>query len=80
MPVGAGDARPRVASIAPDRVGVGVSGARAAVRGLGPASVSATVDLAGLPPGRYNLPVTVEVPREIGVTHIDPPFVRIVLR
>ena len=80
VPVRVGGARQRIASIAPDRVGVGVTGAREAVRGLGPASVEASVDLAGLPPGRYNLPVTVEVPREIGVTHIDPPFVSIVLR
>ena len=31
-------------------------------------------------PGDYNLPVAVESDVELGVTQIDPPFVRVTLR
>jgi len=38
-------------------------------------SVSIYVDLAGLRPGRYNLPVTVESSESVRVTNINPPLV-----
>ena len=42
--------------------------------------VEAFIDLAGLAAGRYNLPVTVVSSADIGITHIDPPNVLVVLQ
>ena len=70
----------RRAVVAPDRITVSVLGARELVRALDTGSVRAFVDLAGLAPGDYNLPVAVESGDELGVTQIDPPFVRVTLR
>lgn len=79
VPVTAREAGRR-ATIAPDRVTVGVRGPRAAVQALDEHALHGYVDLAGLQPGRYNLPVTIESPDEIRVMHIDPPSVRVTLR
>ena len=71
----------RVASIEPPAVTVGVRGPRDRVEALGDTAIEAFVDLAGLQPGRYNLPVTaVASGAEIGVTHVDPPRVTVVVR
>ena len=70
----------RRAVVAPDRITVSVLGARELIRTLETGSVRAFVDLAGLVPGDYNLPVAVESDVELGVTQIDPPFVRVTLR
>ena len=70
----------RVASIEPDSITVGVRGPRDRLGSLEDAGVSASVDLAGLQPGRYNLPVTVEGSAGIGVTRIDPSRVTVTVR
>ena len=68
------------ASIEPDSVTVGVRGPRDRLAALEGAAVGAFVDLAGLGPGRYNLPVTVAAGDGIGVTHIDPSRVTVTVR
>ena len=70
----------RAATIEPDTITVSVRGPRDKVLGLGESELMGYVDLAGLRPGRYNLPVTIESTDEIRVMHIDPPSVRITLR
>ena len=67
-------------TIEPEHITVGVRGPRTTVRTLDRAAVKAHVNLAGLGPGQYNLPVTVELSGELRVTHIDPPFVHVTLR
>ncbi len=42
--------------------------------------IEAFIDLAGLSAGRYNLPVTVVSSADLGITHIDPPNVLVVLQ
>lgn len=64
----------------PQHVTVSVSGPRETIEGLDRSAVEAYVDLVGLTPGQYNLPVTVESRQDIGVTHIDPPSVCINIR
>ena len=64
----------------PQQVTVSVSGPRETIEGLDRSAVEAYVDLVGLAPGQYNLPVTVESQQDIGVTHIEPPSVRIDVR
>ena len=66
--------------VEPATITVSVRGSRITVRELDTSAVEAYVDLAGLPSAQYNLPVMVESRHEIGITHIDPPFVRITLR
>lgn len=70
----------RTASIEPDSISVGVRGPRDRVEALADTGVGAFVDLAGLQPGRYTLPVTVVVGTGIGVTHIDPSRVTVTVR
>ena len=70
----------RRARVEPDQITVSVRGPRDTVRELDVTAVEAFIDLAGLGPGQYNLPVMVGSRPEIGVTHIDPPRVRISLR
>ena len=64
----------------PPQVTVGVRGPGGAMRELDADAVRAHVDLAGLRPGRYNLPVTVESGVDVRVTHIDPPSVQVSVR
>ena len=64
------------AEIRPDAVAVGVRGPRDA---LEDADVEAFVDLAGVPPGRHVLPVTVVAGPGAGVTHIDPSRVTVLV-
>ena len=68
------------ATVEPDHIAVGVRGPRDVVHALDDQALHGYVDLAGLKPGRYNLPVTIESADEIRVMHIDPPAVRITLR
>ena len=70
----------RSATIEPDRITVSVRGPRDVVQTLDGEALQGYVDLAGLRPGRYNFPVTIESTGEIRVMHIDPPSVRITLR
>jgi len=64
----------------PARVTVGVRGPDGAIRDLDAAAVRVHVDLAGLRPGRYNLPVTVELNNDVRVTNVDPPSVQVSVR
>ncbi len=74
------DGGARDASIEPGSVTVGVRGASDRVEALDDSGVGAFVDLAGLPPGRYDLPVTVVGGAGIGVTRIDPSRVTVTVR
>jgi YbbR domain-containing protein len=65
------------ATIEPPEITVVVRGRRDVLGALEPASVDASLDLAGLGPGRYNLPVRVDVRREVGVTAIEPSAVQV---
>ena len=64
----------------PAHVAVGVRGPDGAIRNLDDEAVRVYVDLAGLRPGRYNLPVTVESSDNVRVTHVDPPSVQVSVR
>lgn len=70
----------RAVSIEPDSVTVGVRGPQDRLAGLENTEIGAFVDLAGLQPGRYNLPVTAVGSAGIGVTHIDPSRVTVTVR
>ena len=67
-------------SIEPVDVTVGVRGSEALLENVEDGGVEAFVDLAGLSTGRYNLPVTVASSADVGITHIDPPNVVVVLQ
>jgi len=74
------DGGSRAASIEPDSITVGVRGPRDGVEALDDAGIGAFVDLAGVRPGRYNLPVTVVAGPGIGVMRIDPSRVTVTVR
>ena len=75
-----GGASRRTVSIETAVVRVDVLGPRDRVQALDDAAVEAFVDVAGLQPGRYNLPVTVESSPAVGVTRIDPSRVTVSVR
>jgi len=78
VPVAARNGRSRPApSPSPARVRVEVRGPKALVEGLDAASLAAFVELAGLKPGRYNLPVKVEAPPGVEAVRIEPAQVTI---
>lgn len=79
VPVRAGEGG-GAASVEPAVVRVDVRGPPDAVQALDDTAIAASIDLAGLRPGRYNLPVTVESPSAVGVTRIDPSRVTVVVR
>ena len=64
------------AQISPTQVTVHVRGPRQA-RGSGAETFEATVDVEGLRPGQFQVPVRVEPPARIGVVRVDPPEVRV---
>ena len=64
----------------PARVAVSIRGADGAMRDLADDILRVYVDLAGLRPGQYNLPVTVESSDNVRVTNIDPPAVQVSVR
>jgi YbbR domain-containing protein len=64
----------------PMRVTVSVRGGRDALTQLDAASIAAFVDLAGLGPGRYNLPVRIDPSRAFGVSRIEPSVVEVRIR
>ena len=68
------------AAATPPRIDVAVRGSREALASLDPGTVRAFVDLAGLRPGRYNLPVRIDPASEFGVSRIEPSVVEIVIR
>ena len=64
----------------PAAVTVGVRRPDRVILDLDDDVVRVYVDLAGLPPGRYNLPVTVESSDNVRVTSVDPPSVQVSIR
>jgi YbbR domain-containing protein len=60
------------AQVVPPTVTVAVRGERAALERLTAEGVTAFIDLAGLGPGQYNLPIHVDPPRAFGVDDIRP--------
>lgn len=79
VPVQAGGGT-RAAAIEPDSIAVGVRGPRDHLEALEDSALGAFVDLEGLQPGRYDLPVTIVGNAGIGVTHIDPSRVTVTVR
>lgn len=66
--------------VVPPIVAVSLRGPRAVLDGLHPGTIAVHVDLAGLGPGRYNLPVRVEPPQNVEVLQTDPASVRVRIR
>ncbi|MDQ3168857.1 MAG: CdaR family protein [Acidobacteriota bacterium] len=64
----------------PAAIEVFVRGSREALVSLDASRIAAFVDLAGLRPGRYNLPVRIDPSRTFGVSRIEPAVVEIVIR
>ena len=67
------------AQIAPSEVTVYVRGPREA-RGAGARDFDASVDIQGLRPGLFELPVQVTAPARVGVVRVEPPMVRVRIR
>ncbi len=65
------------AEVTPAVVTVRVRGEPATIETLAAEAVTAVVDLVGLGPGRYNLPVRVEAPRAVGVIEVRPAAARV---
>lgn len=63
----------------PSDVAVRVRGSREAVDRVDAASIAAFVDLSGLGPGDYTLPVRVEAPAAAGVVSIEPATVQVTI-
>lgn len=61
----------------PADVVISVRGSREALASLDGSQIAAYVDLAGLRPGRYNLPVRIDPSRAFGVSRIEPPVVEV---
>lgn len=68
------------AVMAPAGVTVWVRGGREALASLEGSQVVAYVDLAGLRPGRYNLPVRIDPSRAFGVSRVEPSVVEVTIR
>jgi YbbR domain-containing protein len=64
------------ASVSPATVSIQVRGPRDAM-GADARTFDASVDVSGLKPGTYQLPVRIMIPPRIGWTRIDPPQVRV---
>jgi YbbR domain-containing protein len=65
-------------TVAPAAVTVYVRGPRASMSS-GAAEFEASIDVAGLQPGQYQLPVHVTPPGRVGVVRVDPPQLRVVI-
>lgn len=65
------------AQAVPNAVAVLVRGSREGVGRINPSEVVASVDLTGLGPGNYTLPVKVDMPGVAGVVRIEPSTVQI---
>jgi hypothetical protein len=64
----------------PGTVSVFVRGGRDALSRIDAGAITAFVDLAGLGPGRYNLPVRIDPSRAFGVSRIEPQVVEVRIR
>jgi hypothetical protein len=69
----------RPVKIAPASVTVQVRGERASMR-FGADAFAASIDVEGLRPGEYELPVRVTSPERIAVLRVEPAQVRVVIR
>jgi hypothetical protein len=67
-------------AVTPGAVTVHVRGPRDAMVAADAAAFDATVDVDGLRPGEYQLPVRVGLPPRIGITRVDPAEVRVRIR
>jgi YbbR domain-containing protein len=68
------------AQAVPSSVSIATRGPRELLDRLAADSITAYVDLAGLGPGRYNLPVRVEPTQSVDVLQTDPATVRVRIR
>jgi len=68
------------ATVSPDAVTVTVHGSRELMEGLDARLLEASVDLAGLDAGRYNLSVQVEPRRAFEIADVQPASVRVTVR
>lgn len=75
-----GEAANATARVRPQVVAVRVRGSRDALSRLPFETVVAFVDVSGLGPGRYSLPVQVEPSRSFGVAGVDPALVQVDVR
>lgn len=66
--------------VTPASVTVHVRGPRDAMIAVDAATLDASVDVGGLRPGEYELPVRVGLPPRIGITRVDPAEVRVTIR
>ena len=64
----------------PSAVSVTVRGSRAMLTRLDPGTVMVYIDLAGLPPGRHQVPVRAEVGGTLATVAVRPAFVLVVIR
>ncbi len=81
VPVRARDARAKLSvQLVPQAVAVSTRGPKAALDHLTGGDIAAYVDLAGLGPGRYNLPVRVEPPQNVEIVQTQPATVRVRIR
>jgi YbbR domain-containing protein len=63
----------------PPAVTLQARGTRERLANLTTAAFTAAVDVAGLGPGRYDLPVQVDAPAQVAIRGVDPPSVRLVI-
>lgn len=68
------------AVIVPSTARVTVRGRKEAVAGLRADTIDAFVDLAGLPPGRYNLRVQTDPSQDFGVSAVEPQVVDVTIK
>ncbi len=68
------------AAVVPPEVAVRARGAADVVRGVTAEHVPAFVDLSGLKPGRYNLPVRIDATAGFSIAATDPAAVRVTIR
>ncbi len=68
------------AQLDPSVVSIRIGAPRDVTLALKTHSIDAYIDLTGLEPGRYDLPVRTALPQEVGVTGIDPPTVEVTVR
>lgn len=68
------------AQLKPSVVSISVGAPREVARALSSISINAYVDLTGLEPGQYDLPVRLSLPQKIGVKSIEPPMVMVTVR
>jgi YbbR domain-containing protein len=64
-------------TVAPTTVTAHVRGTRDAMAGAPASAFDASVDIAGLRPGEYELPVRLGLPPRVGLTRVDPAEVRV---